>query len=123
MAGAGQPDEAGQALEAVRHQLAVLCRRSRCQKLGWPRDWAPGSVVDPRDAARQVFTERGVWEFIAEVLESGVSIEEIELQTPAGKKAYVLIADGGEKRPPIYIKLQLGSGQIIGRSFHYSKQT
>ena len=25
------------------------------------------------------------------------------------------------RRPPVYVKLQLGAGKIIGRSFHYSE--
>lgn len=80
-------------------------------------------MVDPRDADQQVFTEVGAWEFIAELLEAGHPIQEIDLEIPAGKKAYVLLASGGEKRPEIYIKVQLGSGQVIGRSFHYSERS
>ncbi|BBD02447.1 hypothetical protein YGS_C2P0461 [Sphingobium sp. YG1] len=46
-------------------------------------------------------------------------METISLAKPAGKTGYVMIVEGfgGEK---IYIKLQLGSGQVIGRSFHIS---
>lgn len=29
--------------------------------------------------------------------------------------------DMGENTPQLYVKLQLGSGNIIGRNFHYSK--
>ena len=94
MAEAGQPEQAGRSLEGIRRELAVLCRRSWSRALGWPRDWRPGSVVNPRDEDQQVFTEPGAWEFIAELLESGHPIEEIELEHPAGKRAYVLVASG-----------------------------
>jgi hypothetical protein len=122
MAEPGQPQEASRSLDDIRRELAVLCRRSWCRNLGWPRDWRPGTVVDPHDADQQVFTEAGAWEFIAELLEAGHPIQGIELENPAGKKGYVLVANGGEKRPDIYIKLQLGSGKVIGRSFHYSSK-
>lgn len=46
-------------------------------------------------------------------------MEEIILDQPPGKKAYVVLAHGWESEK-IYIKLQLGSGQVIGRSFHLS---
>jgi hypothetical protein len=123
MAEADQPDRLGRNLEGIRHELAVLCRRSRRRVLGWPRDWRSGSVVNPRDADLQVVTEVGAWEFIAELLEAGHPIQEIDLESPTGKKGYVLVASGGEKRPEIYIKLQLGTGQVIGRSFHYSERS
>jgi len=122
MAEAGQPEQAGRSLEGIHRELAVPCRRRWCRVLGWPRDWRPGTVVDPHDADQQVFTEAGAWEFIAELLEAGHPIQEIELDNPAGKRGYVLVADGGDQRPEIYVKLQLGSGQVIGRSFHYSNK-
>lgn len=121
MADPGQPKEAGRSVENIRRELAVLCRRSWCRVLGWPRDWRPGMVVDPNDPDQQVFTEPGAWEFIADLLEAGSPMLEIKLDTPAGKTGYVVVASGGEKRPDIYVKLQLGSGKVIGRSFHYSE--
>jgi len=122
MAESGQPEQAARRSDAVRRELAVLCRRAWCCELGWPRDWAPGSVVDPNDPDQQVFTERGAWEFVADLLEAGHPIQEIELDKPPGKKGYVLGASAGQGRPEIYIKLQLGSGKVIGRSFHYSNR-
>ena len=107
----------------VRRELAVLCRRTWCRTLGWPRDWRPHSVVNPNDEDLQVFTETGAWEFVAELLDCGHPIETIDLDHPRGKKGYVLLANGGEGRPQIYIKLQLGSGRVLGRSFHYSEHT
>ena len=59
------------------------------------------------------------WEFIADLLESGHPIEEVELHSPPGRKGYVMLVDAQQSQA-IYIKLQMGSGKIIGRSFHYS---
>jgi hypothetical protein len=69
--------------------------------------------------AGQPFTIDGAWAFVVELLEAQVPIEAVALEKPQGKTGYVILVDGwkGEK---IYIKLQLGSGQIIGRSFHNS---
>lgn len=105
----------------IRRQLSLLCGRSRSRVLGWPRDWRPQSVVDPRDRDEQVFTEVGAWEFILELLECGAAIRKIELRNPRGKTGFVILTPGGMRRPDIYIKLQLGSGAVIGRSFHYSE--
>jgi hypothetical protein len=80
-------------------------------------------MVDPRDADQQVFTEPGAWEFIAEQLESDRELQVIALDNPAGKTGYVLVVNGGPNRPEIYIKVQLGAGKVIGRSFHYSEKT
>jgi hypothetical protein len=121
MAEHGQSQPATTRLDSIRHDLAALCRRSRGRALGWPRDWRPGTTVDPRDPDNQVFTEVGAWEFVAELLEGGHAIQEIELDNPRGKTGYVMLASGGAQRPEIYIKLQLGSGTVIGRSFHYSE--
>jgi len=122
MSGPGQPQQAGGDLAGVRRELSILCRRAWCCELEWPRDWYPGGVVDPRDPDGQVFTERGAWEFIAELLEGGHPIEEKSLDDHPGKKGYVLIADGGGGRPDIYMKVRLGSGKVRGLSFHYHKR-
>jgi len=102
----------------VRNQLVTLCQRSRACVLGWPRDWGPQRVKHP--ASGEFFTERGAWHFIAEVLAAGHPAETVTLNDPAGKTAYVLHVPGGPGAPNIYIKVQVGSGQVIGRSFHYS---
>ena len=67
-------------------------------------------------------TLRDCEHWCAELLESGNEIQEIELDNPRGKTGYVILASGGAQRPDIYIKLQLGSGAVIGRSFHYSEK-
>jgi len=83
-----------------------------------PSKWHPEQVLDPR--SNQCFTENGAWEFVTELLENGHGVEEIVLQDPAGKMGYVMKVAIGAGRPPLYVKLQLGSGVVIGRSFHYS---
>ena len=82
-----------------------------------PTHWAPFEVLRPDSG--EPFTPDGAWRFIVELLEGGVDIDVIELDTPPARKGYVIMAEGfeGEK---IYIKLQLGGGQVIGRSFHHS---
>jgi hypothetical protein len=105
--------------DAIRHQLQAIARRKKARDTLWspvrPNDWRPTEVINPRDG--QPFTPAGAWEYIAELLETH-PIDEMELDQPAGKTGYVMkvASPDGE----IYIKLQLGSGKIIGRSFHYS---
>jgi hypothetical protein len=86
--------------------------------LGWPRDWRPQQVRHPE--TREPFTLEGAWDFIADCLESGCAVEEITLENPPGKTGYVMLIDIGSDRPLLYVKLELGSGTVIGRSFHYS---
>jgi hypothetical protein len=50
----------------------------------------------------------------------GAEIEEIILDKPFGKKAYVMKLLGVQSQ--IYIKLQLGGCEVIGRSFHLSSK-
>lgn len=105
---------------SIRHQLAILCRRKKARTSAWstdrPTEWRPNSVVNPEDS--QPFTDPGAWEFVADLLEAGTPMNEVELQNPRGKKAYEMIVDVGGR--DVYIKLQMGAGKVIGRSFHYS---
>lgn len=102
--------------EFVRHASSKHSRVSewsaRC-----PCEWRPQTVIDLRTG--QVFTDAGAWDFVVENLNSGCQLEEVILDKPPGKTAYVLKLDGGPQRPFIYVKLQAGSGKVIGRSFHY----
>jgi hypothetical protein len=105
---------------SVRHQLAILCRRKKSRTSEWSRDrpteWRPTSVINPEDG--QPFTDAGAWEFAAACLERNEPLHPVELEAPAGKWAYAMAVREGSR--VIYIKLQLGSGKVIGRSFHYS---
>ena len=44
------------------------------------------------------------------------------LDRPPGKTGYVLKIDLNPGRPQLYVKLELGSGVVIGRSFHESER-
>jgi hypothetical protein len=83
-----------------------------------PYDWRPEQVINPTDG--QPFTRRGAWHFIQEQLEDGCSMEAVILDVPRGKTAYAMLFDLGNEKPALYVKVQLGSGFVIGRSFHYS---
>lgn len=109
---------------AIRHEAAILARRKRARSSRWtadaPCDWRPETVTNPVD--QNPFTRDGAWSFIADRLEDESQIVEcIELQKPAGKKAYVMLIPQQDR--DIYIKLQLGSGRILCRSFHYSARS
>ncbi|MDE0226857.1 MAG: hypothetical protein OXP28_17240 [Gammaproteobacteria bacterium] len=67
------------------------------------------------------FTDADAWEMIATRLEAGHHVEVVELRKPPGRNGYVLMIEVGPDEPAIYVKLQLGTGVVIGRSFHYSK--
>ena len=58
---------------------------------------------------------------LASRLEEGQPIEVLELQKPAGAKGFVMKIELEPGQPRVYVKLQLGAGRIVGRSFHYSE--
>jgi hypothetical protein len=105
----------------IRSQLIILCRRKSSRTSEWkrerPTEWQPTAVINPEDG--QPFTDTAAWEFVARCLESLVDLDRVQLEKPAGKIAYVFTVPIGAS--VLYVKLQLGSGSVIGRSFHYSK--
>lgn len=66
-------------------------------------------------------TDAAAWDLIASRLEAGHDVETVELRKPEGKRGYVMKIALETEQPLLYVKLQLGSGRIIGRSFHYSE--
>ena len=112
--------------ESIRRQLTVLARRSDARVTAFsadrPTDWRPGEIRNPDGILDTHFTDAAAWELIASRLETGHLVEIVELRKPPGAKGYVMKIDLEAGRPQVYIKLQLGSGQIIGRSFHYSER-
>jgi len=112
-------------LDQIRRELALLARRKNariigCPQKGMPSDWQPHQVINPVDGLP--FTKSTVWHYIANLLEnSHQPIEENVLSHPPDKRAFVMHVDMGSAQPKLYIKLQLGSGKVIGRSFHYSE--
>lgn len=107
--------------DTIRHQISVLARQKKRRRSQFtrqePTKWKPQTV---RDSNGEFFTDPGAWEFIAELVDSGHPLKEIELRLPPGKTAYVMKKRLDSSHPEIYIKVRLGAGVIIGRSFHYS---
>jgi hypothetical protein len=112
-------------IDAIRHELAVLAARKESRIVGWsqglPCDWKPEQVRNP--ATGLYFTPNGAWQYVADLLRGGEPLEEMTLEQPAGKRGYVMRVKLGSGMPELYIKLQLGGGKVIGRSFHYSYQS
>ena len=99
----------------IRRMLVARCRSARTRKSSFsrelPTDWRPHTLRDPRKKDGY-FTDAGCWE-------CGCSIELIMLDKPPGKKGYVLKL-AGCGGVIIYVKLQLSSSDVLGRSFHES---
>ena len=112
--------------ESIRHQLVTLARRSKARVTAFhsdrPNDWRPGQVHNPDGVLDSHFTDASAWDYIATKLENGHPVEVMLLDKPPGAKGYVMKIDIEPDMPQLYIKLQLGPGKIIGRSFHYSDQ-
>jgi hypothetical protein len=67
------------------------------------------------------FTDADAFEAIAKAFEDDtLEIKTVILRIPPGKTAYEILIPQPAGRAPIYAKVQLGSGQILARSFHYS---
>ena len=111
--------------ESTRHQLVLLARRKHARVTEFsqasPTKWRPGEVRDPKGMLATHFTDAAAWELIASKLENGHEVETVELTKPPGATGYVMMIDLEPDYDPLYIKLQLGPGKIIGRSFHYSE--
>lgn len=110
--------------DSFRRELERLCRGGRRTRKHtfsptMPTRWSPQHVRHPNSG--EAFTDDGAWTFIADLLSKGHEIEVITLDKPPGKKGYVLLCEGyaGEK---IYMKIMMGAGIVIGRSFHVSIQ-
>ena len=82
-----------------------------------PSDWKPGRVIDP--ATGLPFSDQSAWDFIADQLDCGCVVDVCVLERPPGRTGYVMkiLMPGAQV---LYVKLQLGAGAVIGRSFHYS---
>ena len=109
---------------STRYQLTVLARRPWARITEFrkerPTKWRPWEVRNPADELSAPFTEASAWELIASKLENGHDVEVVELRKPKGKRGYVMRIELEPAAPKLYVKLELGSGRIFGRSFHYS---
>ena len=115
------PPEAAARMVSIRRELARLCRSRKTRTAEFspsqPTQWQPWKTIHPQ--MKDTFTEDGAWQFAADLLDAGEPLKEVSLKKPPGKKGYVMEIPVKGWRP-IYIKLQLGSGQVFGRSFHHS---
>lgn len=105
----------------LRREMVRLIRENRFSKAfsrEAPVDWRPYEVRNP--STNELFTEKSAQEYIAKLLEDGHPVSEIKLTKPPGKRGFemkkALNADQGE----LYVKLQMGQGCVICRSFHLS---
>ncbi len=101
----------------LKRQIIVLCRNSKTRKLGFPSRWCPGQVISPESDLP--FTESGAWCLVADVLEAGEELRPVALRNPPAGTGYVITTKLSDSKE-IYIKLQMGNGCVLGRSFHYS---
>jgi hypothetical protein len=111
-------------LSETRKELARLARQPILREIPFgtesPTKWWFGKVIDPRTG--KLFTSPGAWDFVAETAEDGrIKIKEKDQNRPPGCTAYQWVVDSklGKK---IFIKVILGKGKILGRSFHYNKE-
>lgn len=111
--------------DPIRHELIVLARRREARVTAFspdrPTEWRPGQVRNPTGMLDACFTDASAWELIATKLEEEHPVELVTLRKPQGAKGYVMKIEIEPDAPLLYVKLQLGSGKIIGRSFHYSE--
>jgi hypothetical protein len=109
------------ASKPVRDELARLANSRRTRKLAYPSalDWKPTTVVNPDSPDGLLFTPFDCWDFIVarlrdEIVEIGV------ITMHDGKQGFVMKIPA-QPHGTIYIKLQIGCGCVVGRSFHYSE--
>ena len=113
-------------VDSIRHQLALLARRPRARITDFsrtrPTDWRPGQVRNPLGSLDGYFTDAAAWDLIASKLEEGHEVEVVQLREPPGRTGYVMKIELEADKPLLYVKLELGSGRVFGRSFHYSER-
>ena len=112
--------------DSIRRQLVMLARRKGTRTSAFtstrPKDWRPGDVPNPSGLLLPYFDDQSAWELIASRLEGGHDVETVVLDQPPGKTAYVLKIELNPERPLLYVKIELRSGEVVGRSFHESER-
>ena len=108
--------------ESIRREASILARRKKARNVLFsrdsPSDWRPRTIINPEDG--QPYTDAAAWELIARLLDGDEPLESVELDHPPGKTGYVMVPSIAGRK--VYIKFQLGSGKILGRSFHDSTE-
>jgi hypothetical protein len=103
-------------------QLIANCRRKKGRFLGFPRDWCPHRIPNPRTPGYP-FSDDSAFELIADHLESGQAFDVIALDNPVGAVALAITVKIDGMSQPLYIKVQVGQANVaIGRSFHPSER-
>ncbi len=77
------------------------------------------TILHP-NRSNEYFTDDAAWEYVADQLEEGVAVRVTILDKPAGKKGYVMHLRSQVENKTIYVKLQMLSDKVAGRSFHIS---
>lgn len=102
----------------IRQELIRLSSKSATRKAVFtskaPTKWHPEQVYDP--ATGQPFTKDAAWERVRTELEN-CDLKTRVMDHPPGKIGYWFHFHDA-KGTKIYVKLQLGSGFVLGRSFH-----
>ena len=110
--------------DSIRRKLVSLARQPRRRETRFekerPTRWNPRQVRNPEGGLP--FTNPGAWDLIASKTENGHQVEIVELQKPKGATGYVMLIELEPEMPLLYVKLELKSDRIFGRSFHYSTQ-
>lgn len=76
---------------------------------------------NPEGSVDGFFADETARTFIADRLDQGEDVQVKVLDKPPARKGYVMKIDIGSDVPRLYIKLELGSGRVWGRSFHYDR--
>ncbi len=109
------------ATESDRAELIRRASSRRTRRASFSRErptkWHPTSLIHPGHG--EPFTADGCWSFIADAIASGAPVEVITLRLPPGKRGFVIMLQGADGAA-IYVKLQLLSDVVLGRSFHLS---
>ena len=111
--------------DEIRRELARLAKRKECRVYVWskerPTEWNPGQVLNPETGIP--FSIEAAWQFVADQLDAGHELLEVDMKKPPNEKGYVMEIDLSSGSPRLYVKLQINRGKIFGRSFHYSFQS
>lgn len=111
--------------DLTRKALASLARDKKTRTTVFtkqqPTEWRPYEVTNQGASAEYIpyFSDESAWNFVADLLDSGHEVEPIPLEKPPGAIGYVMHIATEPGQVGIYVKLQLGQGTVIGRSFHY----
>lgn len=105
----------------IRQELIRLASKGATRKAVFtskaPTKWHPDQAYDPK--TNEPYTRDAAWERVrAELV--GCDLKTLIMKRPPGKTGYWFQFHDA-KGTKIYVKLQLGSGFVLGRSFHIDR--